>query len=135
MANYIIRKGAYMERYIREVRVRDLITYFFFPFLFFAMISVSIGLTAVFLLGIWKFLIIAAEIIILYFDAKYLLIGSILMYKAFAPMKIRNKCRFDPCCSTYMIIAVQKYGLIRGFIKGIRRIIRCKPPNGGTDLP
>ncbi len=124
-----------MERYIREIRVKDLVKYFVVPLLYFISIVSSIVLSAIFLTEFLRIAIIAALVFILYFDLKYLLIGSVLMYKAFAPLKVRNKCRFDPCCSTYMIIAVQKYGLIRGFIKGIRRIMRCKPPNGGIDLP
>ena len=63
------------------------------------------------------------------------LIGCVLMYKAYAPMSIRQECRFHPTCSTYMILSIQKYGIIVGVIKGIRRIIRCKPPNGGEDWP
>ncbi|MCH5153589.1 MAG: membrane protein insertion efficiency factor YidD [Clostridiales bacterium] len=62
-------------------------------------------------------------------------IGCILMYKAYAPMEMRDQCRFNPTCSTYMLMAVKKYGLIIGIIKGIRRICRCKPPNGGDDWP
>jgi len=59
----------------------------------------------------------------------------VLVYKAFAPIDVRRQCRFTPTCSTYMIMAVKKYGIIIGIIKGIRRILRCKPPNGGVDYP
>jgi putative membrane protein insertion efficiency factor len=62
-------------------------------------------------------------------------IGWVLMYKAFAPKSIRKECRFVPTCSTYMIMAIKKYGLIIGVYKGIKRIMRCKPPNGGVDYP
>ncbi|MBQ6921800.1 MAG: membrane protein insertion efficiency factor YidD [Clostridia bacterium] len=72
---------------------------------------------------------------LLYITLRYHVIGCILMYKAYAPLEIRDKCRFEPTCSTYMIQAINKYGLIRGVIKGIKRIRRCKPPNGGIDLP
>jgi putative membrane protein insertion efficiency factor len=71
----------------------------------------------------------------LYFVLKYLAIGCVLMYKAFAPEQVRESCRFEPTCSTYMIIAIKKYGLFRGVFRGVRRIMRCHPPNGGTDLP
>lgn len=50
-------------------------------------------------------------------------------------MSMRDSCRFIPTCSTYMIMAINKYGLIIGIIKGIKRLIRCKPPNGGIDYP
>lgn len=45
-------------------------------------------------------------------------------------------CRFQPSCSEYMILAVRKYGPIRGAWKGVRRICRCHPWNpGGYDPP
>ncbi|MCK4269442.1 MAG: membrane protein insertion efficiency factor YidD [Methanogenium sp.] len=39
------------------------------------------------------------------------------------------KCRFYPTCSDYMILAIQKYGLLKGIKKGINRIRRCRPDN------
>ena len=57
------------------------------------------------------------------------------MYKAYAPMEVRDRCLFVPTCSTYMIMAIQKYGLLIGVIKGIKRIRRCHLPNGGVDYP
>lgn len=36
-------------------------------------------------------------------------------------------CVFYPSCSDYMIQAVEKYGIIKGLYKGIKRIIRCNP--------
>jgi putative membrane protein insertion efficiency factor len=45
-------------------------------------------------------------------------------------------CRFQPSCSHYFIAAVQKYGAVRGSIKGFWRICRCHPWNqGGYDPP
>ena len=70
-----------------------------------------------------------------YFLLKRFAIGLVLAYKAFAPLEVRARCRFTPTCSTYMIIAIKKSGLIFGVIKGIRRLRLCKPPNGGVDYP
>ncbi len=45
-------------------------------------------------------------------------------------------CRFHPTCSQYAILAVKKYGFIKGFLKAIWRILRCNPWNpGGIDYP
>jgi hypothetical protein len=45
-------------------------------------------------------------------------------------------CRFAPSCSSYTHEAIHKYGLIRGTLKGIWRILRCNPwSKGGLDLP
>jgi putative component of membrane protein insertase Oxa1/YidC/SpoIIIJ protein YidD len=35
-----------------------------------------------------------------------------------------------------MILAVEKYGVVKGFFMGIWRILRCNPfSKGGTDYP
>jgi putative membrane protein insertion efficiency factor len=45
-------------------------------------------------------------------------------------------CRFHPSCSEYFILAVHKYGPVRGAWRGVRRICRCHPWNpGGYDPP
>ena len=52
-----------------------------------------------------------------------------------SPLLGRN-CRFEPSCSAYFILAVQKYGPLRGSLRGIWRICRCNPFNpGGEDWP
>jgi len=38
-------------------------------------------------------------------------------------------CRFYPSCSNYGIMAIEKYGLIRGWMMTIKRIRRCVPSN------
>lgn len=67
--------------------------------------------------------------------SKPLLIVAVHTYQALASDKVRNRCRYEPSCSVYMIQAVEKYGFWRGFRKGIKRWRSCKPPNGGIDLP
>ena len=43
-------------------------------------------------------------------------------------------CRFTPTCSEYMKQAIEKYGVIKGFWLGVKRICRCHPFNkGGYD--
>jgi uncharacterized protein len=49
---------------------------------------------------------------------------------------VGRQCRFQPTCSNYMIAAVQKYGALRGTVKGLCRIGRCHPWHpGGSDPP
>ena len=124
-----------MRRQIREIKIIDLIKYFLLPLL----IIGGIWLVFAFFLankgGLTMGLSLAAAIIFTYALLKPFLIGMVLMYKAFAPMSMREQCRFEPTCSTYMIRALQKYGLVIGLIKGIGRILRCHPPNGGIDYP
>jgi putative membrane protein insertion efficiency factor len=47
-----------------------------------------------------------------------------------------SACRFEPSCSQYMVLAVQKHGPWRGTAKGIWRVCRCHPWSaGGHDPP
>ncbi|MBK8944481.1 MAG: membrane protein insertion efficiency factor YidD [Ignavibacteriae bacterium] len=53
--------------------------------------------------------------------------------KAISPM-FPPSCRFYPSCSNYAIDSFNKYGVIKGGIKSIWRILRCNPFNkGGYD--
>ena len=68
-------------------------------------------------------------------SAKKTVIWLILLYQKYAPERIRKSCVFEPTCSTYMLQAIEKYGLCKGIIKGIKRLLRCHQPNGGVDNP
>lgn len=39
-------------------------------------------------------------------------------------------CRFTPTCSQYTLEAFRKYGPIKGFWLGLKRILRCHPWGG-----
>lgn len=66
---------------------------------------------------------------------KYIIIFIIKIYQKIAPIRIRNKCRFEPSCSNYMLKSLEKYGLFKGLKKGINRLKRCNINNGGFDYP
>lgn len=125
-----------MKWQIREIKVIDLITYAIIPLLLIVALWTA-GLLLINLISSavapWISYVVYA--IITYFLLQRFAIGLVLVYKAFAPLNVRGKCRFEPTCSTYMIMAIQKYGLIVGVIKGIGRLHRCKPPNSGEDYP
>lgn len=40
-------------------------------------------------------------------------------------------CRFQPTCSEYSYIAINRYGLLRGGWLALRRLLRCHPFAGG----
>lgn len=64
-----------------------------------------------------------------------IILWTIRVYQRYAPDDIRLACIYEPSCSEYMILSIQKYGVIKGIIKGIQRLERCHLPNGGTDYP
>lgn len=44
------------------------------------------------------------------------------------------RCKFYPTCSEYTKQAIEKYGVIRGCMLGIVRILKCNPfSKGGYD--
>jgi uncharacterized protein len=65
-----------------------------------------------------------------------LLIAQVRCYQLLVRPILPAVCRYYPSCSEYFILAVQKYGPLRGSCKGIGRICRCHPWHpGGFDPP
>ena len=46
-----------------------------------------------------------------------------------------NNCRFYPTCSEYGAQAFKKYGVIKGGIMTMWRVLRCNPWNKGGNDP
>ena len=125
---------SFLKKQIREIRVLDLLTYLLLPLLLAAGLWVGVH----FLVrdtDLPRVAVYLTAALISYLLLRRFFIGTILLYKAVAPMSVRSQCRFEPTCSTYMILAVQKYGLILGIAKGVHRLFRFHPPNGGVDYP
>ena len=65
---------------------------------------------------------------------KKFVISILRFYKKFISPALPDSCRFYPTCSEYAATSVEKYGVLKGSIKSIYRIIRCNPFNkGGYD--
>ena len=51
------------------------------------------------------------------------------------PGNFHYHCKYYPTCSNYTIEAITKYGVFKGILLGIKRIIKCNPlSKGGIDL-
>ena len=61
---------------------------------------------------------------------KHLFIYIIKFYKLFISPYLGNNCRFMPTCSTYFIDSLNEHGLVKGTIKGLKRISSCHPWGG-----
>jgi len=45
------------------------------------------------------------------------------------------RCRFYPSCSQYTYEAIERFGVGKGLLKGLARVLRCNPlSKGGTDF-
>ncbi len=123
------------KRSLREVKGRQLAIFFVLPMLLIPLSVVSV----VHSLSLGEASPRSA-LAVLFIAVTYLLLrmyamGCIYMYKAFAPMSVRERCRFIPSCSEYTLISVRRYGILIGVVMGSLRIHRCTPPFGGEDPP
>ena len=55
-------------------------------------------------------------------------VGAVHLYQRFGRPVLRGyvTCRYQPTCSEYSILAVEKYGIRRGLLMTVRRIASCK---------
>lgn len=85
--------------------------------------------------GIALAVCIALPILYLLLNLKRAIICAVKIYQRLAPDAVRKRCRFEPSCSQYMLLSLDKYGLRKGFAKGIDRLKRCNLNDGGFDDP
>ena len=65
---------------------------------------------------------------------KKFIIFNIKLYQKILSPYLGKNCRFYPTCSQYAVDAIEKYGIIKGSIKSIIRILKCHPFHpGGYD--
>ena len=69
------------------------------------------------------------------FFLKTFLIGLVHIYQRFSPEEKRRSCLFKPTCSEYAILALNKYGTMRGVPKIIDRCRRCHGNKYRIDYP
>ena len=64
-------------------------------------------------------------------------IGAVRMYQNYISVLTPPVCRFTPTCSQYMVVAIQRHGLVRGLWMGTARLLRCHPfhPGGYDPVP
>jgi putative membrane protein insertion efficiency factor len=66
--------------------------------------------------------------------AGHIMVFCIRIYQRHADAETRLRCRQIPTCSEYAILAIQRYGPVRGAWKSVGRLRRCRPP-GRIDYP
>ncbi|MBC7216702.1 MAG: membrane protein insertion efficiency factor YidD [Candidatus Caldatribacterium sp.] len=58
----------------------------------------------------------------------------LVWYKRYISPLFPPSCRFEPTCSEYAREALRKYGLWRGLLLSLWRVLRCHPySRGGYD--
>ncbi len=65
---------------------------------------------------------------------KGIALGAIRLYQRLVSPFLPPACRFEPTCSEYALQAIEKWGVGKGCLLGLRRVVRCHPWNpGGLD--
>ena len=54
----------------------------------------------------------------------------IRIYQTLISPSLPSTCRFSPTCSEYSKQSLIKYGLIKGSILSVKRILKCNPWGG-----
>jgi len=63
-------------------------------------------------------------------------LAIIKFYQTFISPQLGENCRFYPSCSEYASQSIKKYGTVKGFSMGMKRILKCSFWNkGGIDIP
>ena len=62
---------------------------------------------------------------------KTVLIALVRFYQLAISPLMANHCRFEPTCSRYAIIAIERHGVLKGSWMAVRRIGRCRPGVAG----
>ena len=57
--------------------------------------------------------------------AKNIFLLPVRFYRKFISPAIGSNCIYEPTCSEYFIESVEKHGIVKGFILGSARLLRC----------
>ncbi|MBR4270358.1 MAG: membrane protein insertion efficiency factor YidD [Clostridia bacterium] len=72
---------------------------------------------------------------IIFAPLRWFCYALIYIYKYTLSKIIPDCCIYHPTCSTYTLIAIKRFGIIKGCFLGAKRILRCRPKfKGGLDV-
>ena len=62
-------------------------------------------------------------------------LAPICVYQRVISPAIPRRCKYEPTCSRYAVDAIREYGILRGLVLGVWRLLRCNPWSYGGDDP
>ncbi len=66
--------------------------------------------------------------------ARSVLIAPIVVYRRVLSPALPRRCKYEPTCSHYAVDAIREYGILKGLVLGVWRLLRCNPwSHGGYD--
>jgi putative membrane protein insertion efficiency factor len=66
--------------------------------------------------------------------ARAVVLSPVVVYRHLISPAIPRRCKYEPTCSRYAIDAIGRYGILRGLVLAVWRLLRCNPWSyGGYD--
>jgi uncharacterized protein len=66
--------------------------------------------------------------------ARAVVLAPIIVYRRVLSPALPRRCKYEPTCSRYVVDAIREYGILRGLVLGVWRLLRCNPwSHGGYD--
>ena len=63
-------------------------------------------------------------------------LAPIRFYSRFISPALPPRCRYYPSCSAYAVGSIERFGILRGLVLAVWRVLRCNPwSHGGYDPP
>jgi uncharacterized protein len=60
--------------------------------------------------------------------------APVLIYQRLVSPALPRRCRYEPTCSRYALDAIRRFGVSRGLVLSLWRLLRCNPfSHGGYD--
>ncbi len=66
--------------------------------------------------------------------ARAVVLAPVAVYQRLISPALPRRCKYEPTCSRYAVQAVGEYGILRGLVLAMWRLLRCNPwSHGGYD--
>ena len=66
--------------------------------------------------------------------ASRIVLAPVRAYQRVISPALPRRCKYHPTCSAYAVEAVETYGILRGGVLAVWRVLRCNPfSHGGYD--
>jgi uncharacterized protein len=63
-------------------------------------------------------------------------VAPVRLYQRAISPALPQRCRYYPTCSEYAVQAMRRFGVLRGLVLAVWRLLRCNPwSHGGVDFP
>ena len=66
--------------------------------------------------------------------ARAVVLAPVVIYQRVISPALPRRCKYEPTCSRYAVDAISEFGILRGSVLGVWRLLRCNPwSHGGYD--